>query len=132
MVAVTNPLKSQLRRPDAAQRARDTIALHQLALSKEQILSRRCWVAIRLSDGGSDNTVYDTREDAVKHQLYETQCGYLPVPLERTSEYVMDSLLWYWERMYAAGVRPKRDVLVYLPGTFDGMIENILDAGGSL
>lgn len=129
---VTDPKTQQLRRPDAAQRFADTIRLHQVALDKAQILSRRCWIAIRLSDGGSDNTVYDDRSDALRHQLHETQCGYLPVPLERTSEYVCDSLLWYWEKMYAAGHRPKQDQIILIPGTFDGMIENILDSGGTL
>jgi hypothetical protein len=38
------------------------------------------WVAARLSDGGTDGTVYDTRTDAVRHQLHEDQCCYLMIP----------------------------------------------------
>lgn len=106
--------------------------MHQLALSKEEILSRACWIAIRLSDGGSDNMVYPSREAALDKQLFPTQCGYLPVPLERTSEYVTDSLLWYWEKMYDAGHRPADNRHVIVPGTFDGMIEDILRHGGNL
>jgi hypothetical protein len=34
------------------------------------------YLAIRLSDGGSDQTLYDTKRDAVRHQLDETQCAY--------------------------------------------------------
>lgn len=128
---MTNPLKSQLRRPDASARFRDTIALHQVALDRAHLLSRRCWVAIRLSDGGSDNTVYDSREAALDHQLFPTQCGYLPVPFERVSEYVCDSLLFYWEKMYDAGHRPLDNRHVIIPATFDGMIDAIIEAGGN-
>lgn len=35
------------------------------------------WIAVRLSDGGYDGTLYDTRQDAVRHQQYEQQCAYL-------------------------------------------------------
>jgi hypothetical protein len=128
---MTNPLKKTMRRPDAAARFRDTVALHQVALDKQQLLSRRCWIAIRLSDGGSDNTVYDSREDAIHHQLFPTQCGYLPVPFERISEYVCDTLLWYWEKMYDAGHKPLDNSHVIIPGTFDGMMDAIRQVGGN-
>jgi hypothetical protein len=35
------------------------------------------WIAVRLSDGGYDGTLYDTRLDAVRHQPHEQQCAYL-------------------------------------------------------
>lgn len=38
------------------------------------------WVAARLSDGGTDGNIYDTRGDAVRHQLHENQCCYLVIP----------------------------------------------------
>lgn len=38
------------------------------------------WIAARLSDGGTDGNVYDTREDAIRHQLHEDQCCYVKVP----------------------------------------------------
>jgi hypothetical protein len=38
------------------------------------------WVAIRLSDGGSDGEVYETRQDAIDHQLHETLCALRLVP----------------------------------------------------
>jgi hypothetical protein len=34
------------------------------------------YVAIRLSDGGSDQVLYDTKRDAVRHQVHEQQCAY--------------------------------------------------------
>lgn len=41
---------------------------------------RERWIAARLSDGGTDGNVYDTRRDAVRHQLHEDQCCYVLVP----------------------------------------------------
>ncbi len=38
------------------------------------------WVAIRLSDGGSDGIAYESRALAVRHQLHETLCAYVKVP----------------------------------------------------
>ena len=34
-------------------------------------------MAFRLSDGGSDGAIYDTKQDAVRHQLDEYRCCYL-------------------------------------------------------
>lgn len=38
------------------------------------------WIAARLSDGGTDGNVYDTRQDAIRHQLHEEQCCYVLIP----------------------------------------------------
>lgn len=38
------------------------------------------WIAARLSDGGTDGNVYDTRGDAIRHQLHEEQCCYVLIP----------------------------------------------------
>jgi hypothetical protein len=59
---------------DAAKRMCDLINLHLLANSPVEI--RFKWMAFRLSDGGSDNVLYDTREDAIRHQLDERYCCY--------------------------------------------------------
>jgi len=37
----------------------------------------RSWIAVRLSDGGTDGVLYDTRRDAVRHQAHEQQCAYI-------------------------------------------------------
>lgn len=58
---------------DAARRASETVNLHVVAGSIGK------WVAIRLADGSSDGIPYDTRKDAIAHQLYEQQCAYLTV-----------------------------------------------------
>jgi hypothetical protein len=38
------------------------------------------WCAFRLSDGGSDNVLYDTRQQAIDHQLHPMQSCYLVIP----------------------------------------------------
>lgn len=38
---------------------------------------RTKWVAIRLQDGGYDGVLYDSREDAIRHQIDERFCSYV-------------------------------------------------------
>jgi hypothetical protein len=59
---------------DAARRMCDLINLHLVANVPTDI--RFKWMAFRLSDGTSDNVMYDTREDCIKHQLHESLCAY--------------------------------------------------------
>lgn len=60
---------------DAARRCSEVVNMHALAGAYGK------WVAIRLSDGGSDGIAYDTRADAIQHQLHERLCCYISVPL---------------------------------------------------
>ena len=59
---------------DSAKRARDIIGSYVAFIPFEQRV--RSWVAIRLSDGGSDGTLYDSKRDAVRHQADEFTCAY--------------------------------------------------------
>jgi hypothetical protein len=58
---------------DAGKRASEIVTMHAIAGSAGK------WVALRLIDGGSDNAVYDTRADAIRHQFYEEYCAYVMV-----------------------------------------------------
>jgi len=99
------PKNYQFRNLDAAKRMRDTLALHQVALSKDELIAGR-YVAIRLSDGGSDGVAYESRAAAVEHQKHNmSRCGYFRIPLERLNEHVCDSLLNYVRGVYDAGHR---------------------------
>jgi hypothetical protein len=54
---------------DAANRMRDAVNLHVVAGTfgvRERHLQ---WLAIRLEDGRSDGTVYESRRDAVRHTM---------------------------------------------------------------
>lgn len=62
---------------DFAKRAFDIMNLHVIGKG-DQCWGK--WVAFRLSDGGSDNVLYDTREQAISHQLTPKQSCYLVIP----------------------------------------------------
>lgn len=38
---------------------------------------RTKWIAVRLNDGGYDGNLYDSRDDAIRHQLDERFCAYV-------------------------------------------------------
>jgi hypothetical protein len=60
---------------DRAKRLSDIV--NSLVLIYPLEVLTRSWIAVRLSDGGTDGTLYDTRRDAVRHQAHETQCAYI-------------------------------------------------------
>ncbi|WP_301177230.1 hypothetical protein [Actinomadura geliboluensis] len=84
---------------DAARRCSDAVRLHIAAGMAGK------WAAIRLSDGGSDGTAYDTRADAIRHQLHETQCAYVKVPLDDMPPEHAARYLAFHRRAYDAGFR---------------------------
>jgi hypothetical protein len=61
---------------DEARRMADEINFH---ISVEGNGAFYRWVAIRLSDGGSDHALYDTRAHAVTHQLTPDWCCYVQI-----------------------------------------------------
>jgi hypothetical protein len=84
---------------DAARRCSDTIRTHIVAGMAGR------WCAIRLSDGGSDGVVYDTRADAVGHQLHEQQCAYVLIPYDDMSPRAAEAYLRFHRSVYDAGMR---------------------------
>lgn len=60
---------------DEAKRASDIINAYYSYVPLDRLL--RSWVAIRLSDGGSDGVLYDSKRDAVRHQSDEFLCAYI-------------------------------------------------------
>jgi hypothetical protein len=63
------------------------------------------WVAIRLSDGGSDNVLYDTRADAIAHQFHEQLCAYIMVPPSGMPPADAEEFLKFNRELYGAGFR---------------------------
>lgn len=63
------------------------------------------WMAIRLSDGGSDGVVYDSRSDSVRHQLHETLCAYVRIPWDDLSPQAAERFLAVHRQVYDAGLR---------------------------
>lgn len=118
---MTNPHTRTLREPDAARRFRDTVAMHQAALTRDEIIAKR-FIALRLSDCGSDNTVYDSFDEAVRHQrssVHPNLCFYFQIPLERINEYVCDTLLFYERTAREHGYRPDHGARLIIPTTLE-------------
>lgn len=86
---------------DASRRCADTVNLH-IHADRGNVGK---YVAIRLSDGGSDNTVYNTKADAVNHQLHETQCAYVRIPPDGMTVAEAASYLQFNRNAYDAGFR---------------------------
>jgi hypothetical protein len=61
------------------------------------------WAAIRLSDGGSDNVVYDSREDAINHQLHEELCCYVFIPFTGMTPKEAEAFMELNRALYDAG-----------------------------
>jgi len=62
---------------DAAKRMADNVNFH---VEVEGASAYYRWVAIRLSDGGSDHVLYDSRADAVRSQSDSRLCTYVMIP----------------------------------------------------
>lgn len=100
---------------DAAKRCSDAVNTHLAALGPFGVSNK--WVAIRLSDGGSDGVIYDTRRDAVNHQLHEQQCAYVCMAPDGMSAKEAESFLRYNRTIYDAGYRmpdPDREPIMPL------------------
>jgi hypothetical protein len=85
--------------PDYARRLSDEVRLHIVCGNAGK------WIAARLSDGGGDGTVYDTRADAIAHQLHETQCAYLCIPHDDLSPRSAGRYLEMHRELYDGGFR---------------------------
>lgn len=65
----------------------------------------RGWVAIRLSDGGSDGCIYEARSDAVRYQLHPEQCAYVKVPADDMPVKAAYTYLTFCRQIYDQGFR---------------------------
>lgn len=63
------------------------------------------WLAIRLQDGGSDHVVYDSRSDAMRHQVSSEHATYVLIPPDGMSTGQADRVLGFWRDCYSAGLR---------------------------
>ena len=59
---------------DAGQRASDIANVWLVGLGHGAVRDK--WLAFKLADGSSDNVLYDSKRDAVRHQHDEKLCAY--------------------------------------------------------
>jgi hypothetical protein len=90
---------------DAAKRAADIVNGYLAFVPWGEIQHK--FVAIRLSDGGSDGNLYDSKRDAVRHQLHENLCAYVGFRniMGGVSAYEMQKYLDFNRMAYDAGFR---------------------------
>lgn len=103
----TNPL---MQPSPEAQRMSDVVMGH-LAEHGMEAVGR--WVAIRLSDGGSDGVLYDHKQEAIRFQLHEKQCVYTQLLPEGMSVRAAQAFLNVHRKLYDAGMQmadPDRQV----------------------
>lgn len=91
---------------DAGKRAFDIV--RGLAIFTDYDTRVRSWIAIRLEDGGSDQVLYDSKKEAIRHQAFEQQCAYFSyrgAPNGFTS--AKDAAIWleYHRQLYTNGMR---------------------------
>jgi hypothetical protein len=84
---------------DAANRCSDIVRTHIVMGNAGR------WLAIRLSDGGSDGRVYDLRRDAIRFQLHENLCAYVCIPPDNMSPKDAHAFLALHRKLYDAGMR---------------------------
>ena len=90
---------------DAAKRAADVI--NGLLAANDWDTARMGWIAIRLSDGGSDGVIYDSKKAAITHQIHEQQCAYVALRnlIAGATAKEMDAYLEWNRGAYRAGLR---------------------------
>lgn len=71
------------------------------------------WIAVRLSDGGSDGVIYPTKTIAVMFQIHETQCAYLRILLGGIPPREATSFLYHTAQLYQNA--SLRDRMIYGP-----------------
>lgn len=95
-----NPLLGERVFSDRARRCSD-IVTQALTDLGPQLWGK--WIAIRLSDGGSDGNIYDAKSTAQRFQLHPKQCAYVCVPPEGMSPRQAETYLRFIEGLYDAG-----------------------------
>lgn len=95
--------RDQIKYSDAAKRIADTYNLHRLA---DPLGNIGQWFASRLSDGTTDNALYQTRYEAVRHQKHnEKQYMFTQIVPSSMTCHESETRLQVQRRMEDAGMR---------------------------
>lgn len=82
------------------------------------------WVGIRLADGGSDGTLYGSRDDAIRHQTDERFCAYVCMASMIQGAKPLDCAIFleFHRQAYDSGMRlhePEAPQLIIPTGVYD-------------
>jgi hypothetical protein len=91
--------------PDEAKRMSDII--NSLVAFTPTWELRNKWIAVRLNDGGYDGTLYDSRDDAITHQLDERFCVYVCMRTMMQGAKPLDCAIYleFHRQAYDSGMR---------------------------
>jgi hypothetical protein len=87
---------------DAAKRISDAVNTHFWALGFD---SKRKWIAVKLFDGRGGETLYDSKSDAIRHQLDEFVCAYICLTGAPMQVCEAEVILAVHRKAYDAGFR---------------------------
>jgi hypothetical protein len=90
---------------DAAKRCADNVNVHYAANELGVWDAVGKWLAVRLSDGGTDQTAYDSKAEAVRHQPDEFLCVYIRLIGMRMDVCEAESFMETNRRLYDKGWR---------------------------
>jgi hypothetical protein len=96
---------------DTGRRASEAVGNH-LEHNREEAIDS--WIALRLSDGGTDGGLYPTKSLAVAHQIHEHQCAYMVILPGGISAKDAEAYICIMRQAYNNGVplaHPDRDVI---------------------
>lgn len=99
MTAPEEPLRRKFE--DAAHRISDTIRLHW-TVNKDDVWQK--WAAFSMHDGRGDNNLYDTAQEASRHQLHPEYCLFIHI-MDAITPQEAQTLLDVHRQIYAAGYR---------------------------
>lgn len=109
---------------DAAKRMSDQI---NLLLTFQPVWEIRTkWLAIRLYDGSYDGALYDTRLEAIEHQLDESLCAYVCMGTMLNGAKPLDCAIFleFHRQAYDSGMRlhePEAPQLIVPTSVYDRM-----------
>jgi hypothetical protein len=87
---------------DAARRCADA---YNFQLTVHGMAAPGKWIAVRLSDGGSDAKLYDSKADAIRFQLHENMCAYICILPNAMPVDDALSILRIHRKLYEGGAR---------------------------
>ena len=112
--------KIKHRYSDDARRLSDQASM-VLVITKETGEIDRRWMAVQLLDGSTDNQMYYSRDDAIRHTRFPRACIYLLVPPTGISYQEAEDLLAVWRRVSKAGWNTEDEHALIMPRTLEGI-----------
>lgn len=110
---------------DEAKRISDIVNAYLVFTPHDEIMTK--WIAIKLSDGTTDGTLYDSRREAIRYQLSANQCAYLSfrnIANGITPSEAGRYLAWARGVAKAGGIMPDPDEQYGGPEAFMGVSQN--------